>query len=88
MRLARCAASTVRRSPESGGVHHRIPMPAMIAFTSAKSRLMMPGMVMMSEMPCTPGGDIVGDAKDSKEARVLRDGKQLFIRDQMGFAAP
>src|SRR5581483_1592196 len=29
-------------------------MPAMIAFTSAKSRLMMPGMVMMSEMPCTP----------------------------------
>src|SRR5580704_2587508 len=29
-------------------------MPAIIAFTSAKSRLMMPGMVMMSEMPCTP----------------------------------
>ena len=29
-------------------------MPAMMAFTSAKSRLMMPGMVMMSEMPCTP----------------------------------
>ena len=28
-------------------------MPAMMAFTSAKSRLMMPGMVMMSEMPCT-----------------------------------
>ena len=28
-------------------------MPAMMVFTSAKSRLMMPGMVMMSEMPCT-----------------------------------
>ena len=26
----------------------------MIAFTSAKSRLMMPGIVMMSEIPCTP----------------------------------
>jgi len=25
----------------------------MMAFTSAKSRLMMPGTVMMSEMPCT-----------------------------------
>ncbi len=29
-------------------------MPAMMARTSAKSRLMMPGIVMMSEMPCTP----------------------------------
>ncbi len=29
-------------------------MPAMVVFTSAKSRLMMPGMVMMSLMPCTP----------------------------------
>src|SRR5215467_9289543 len=28
-------------------------MPAMIARTSAKSRLMIPGIVMMSEMPCT-----------------------------------
>src|SRR5882724_7076756 len=28
-------------------------MPAMIVFTSAKSRLMMPGIVMMSEIPCT-----------------------------------
>src|SRR5215467_5162234 len=28
-------------------------MPAMMVFTSAKSRLMMPGMVMMSEIPCT-----------------------------------
>src|SRR5260370_32922875 len=33
---------------------HRISMPAMIAFTSAKPLLVMPGSGMMSEMACTP----------------------------------
>ena len=29
-------------------------MPCIVVFTSAKSRLIIPGIVMMSEMPCTP----------------------------------
>lgn len=31
-----------------------VPLLHMMAFTSAKSTLTRPGMVMMSEMPCTP----------------------------------
>src|SRR5580692_3846927 len=53
--IARCAASMVRICPLAVAVPiTAYPMRAMIVFTSAKSRLMMPGMVMMSEIPCTP----------------------------------
>ena len=53
--MAFCAASVARRAPLAVAVPiTAYPIPAMIAFTSAKSRLMMPGIVMMSEMPCTP----------------------------------
>ena len=45
-----------------------VPMPIsaepasfMIALTSAKSRLMSPGTVIRSEMPCTPCEHVVGD---------------------------
>ena len=52
--MAACAASTARRSPLAVAVPITAnPMPCMMAFTSAKSRLMMPGIVMMSEIPCT-----------------------------------
>ena len=52
--IADCAACIARRSPLACAVPMTAkPMPAMMAFTSAKSRLMMPGMVMMSEIPCT-----------------------------------
>ena len=52
--MAACAAAVARFSPRAVAVPiTAYPMPAMMVFTSAKSRLMMPGMVMMSEMPCT-----------------------------------
>src|SRR5476651_1891537 len=52
--MAACAASMARRSPLAMAVPITAwPMPCMMVFTSAKSRLMMPGMVMMSEIPCT-----------------------------------
>jgi len=48
------------------------PMPAIVVFTSAKSRLMMPGMVMMSEMPCTPWRSTSSAMrKDSKKPASL-----------------
>src|SRR6266568_4430862 len=49
------AASSARESPAPWPIPIRAsPAFSMIAFTSAKSRLMTPGWVTRSEMPCTP----------------------------------
>ena len=57
-------------------------MPAMMVFTSAKSRLMMPGMVMMSEMPCTAWRRMSSAMRnDSKKPASLRHGQQLLVGD-------
>ncbi len=51
---ARWAASTARFSPWPTPVPITAwPIPFITARTSAKSRLIWPGTVMMSEMPCT-----------------------------------
>ena len=85
--IERWAASTVRCSPRGscrahdGITHARHRWPS----HSAKSRLMMPGMVMMSEMPCTPWRRISSAMPERfEEAGVLRDRKQLFVRDDDG----
>ena len=53
--MAACAASTARWSPSAKPMPISAePASLMIAFTSAKSTLIRPGMVMMSEMPWTP----------------------------------
>jgi len=78
--MAACAASMARLEPERTAVPMTAwPMPAMVVFTSAKSRLMMPGMVMMSEIPCTPDGGHRRDAETLKEAGILGHGEQLLI---------
>jgi hypothetical protein len=52
--MAFWAASTARLSPLDVPVPMRaIPIPDMMFFTSAKSRLMRPGTVMRSEIPLT-----------------------------------
>src|SRR6266850_1179465 len=52
--IAFWAASTARVGPDATPVPIRaIPMPLMIVLTSAKSRLISPGMVIRSEIPCT-----------------------------------
>ncbi len=52
--IAFCAASMARVGPEAMPVPIRaIPMPLMMVRTSAKSRLISPGMVIKSEIPCT-----------------------------------
>ena len=52
--IARWAASTARFSPWPTPVPMTAwPIPFITARTSAKSRLIWPGTVMMSEMPCT-----------------------------------
>src|SRR5580704_7236133 len=52
--IARFAASIARFEPEATAVPiTAYPWPDIIVFTSAKSRLIMPGIVMMSEIPCT-----------------------------------
>ena len=49
------AASSARHLPlDTPTPSMAVPELHMIAFTSAKSTLTRPGMVMMSEMPCTP----------------------------------
>ncbi len=58
------------------------PMPAMVVFTSAKSRLMMPGIVMMSLMPWTAWRSTSSAMRKlSKKARVLGHGEQFFVGD-------
>ena len=54
LEMALLAASTARFSPLATPVPMTaMPMPLMIVFTSAKSRLISPGTVMRSEMPWT-----------------------------------
>ena len=54
----------------------------MMVFTSAKSRLMIPGMVMMSEIPCTPWRRISSAMRnDSKKPASLRNGSKLLVRN-------
>ena len=49
------AASSARFLPvDTPTPSMAVPELHMMAFTSAKSTLTRPGMVMMSEMPCTP----------------------------------
>ncbi len=53
--IAATAASTARVGPERSAVPiTAYPMPAIVVFTSAKSRLITPDTVMISVMPCTP----------------------------------
>lgn len=49
------AASSARFLPlDTPTPSMAVPLFCMMAFTSAKSTFTSPGMVMMSEMPCTP----------------------------------
>ena len=54
----------------------------MVVFTSAKSRLMMPGIVIMSRdaLHALPQ-HIVGDAETLEEPGVLRHRQQLLVGD-------
>ncbi len=56
-----------------------------MVFTSAKSRLMMPGMVMMSGDPLHAlPQNVIGDAERFEEARVFGYCEQLFVGDDDG----
>src|SRR5882757_9262534 len=54
----------------------------MIAFTSAKSRLMMPGTVMMSEMPCTAWRKMSSAMRNASKKLVPRS--TVSIRRSLG----
>ena len=66
------AASTARFSPDARPMPMRAdPASRMIARTSAKSRLMRPGTVMMSEMPCTPWRRTSSTTRNASRMRVF-----------------
>ena len=66
------AASSARLSPPAWPMPMiALPASIMIAFTSAKSTLIMPGKVMMSETPCTPWRS-TSSAIWNASSRVLR----------------
>src|SRR6266852_3360806 len=61
----------------------------MMAFTSAKSRLMMPGTVMMSEMPCTAWRRMSSAMRNASKKLVPRSTvsiKRLFGLQHAAFA--
>ena len=71
--MARWAASTARFSPSPMPVPITAwPMPFMTARTSAKSRLIWPGTVMMSLMPCTAWRSTSSATRKASETGVLR----------------
>ena len=80
--MAFLAASTARFSPVAEPVPIRaIPMPAMTVFTSAKSRLMSPGTMIKSEMPCTAWRkNVVGNPERIEQAgTAIERGQQAFV---------
>ena len=73
LEMAASAAATARSSPRAEPMPMRaLPAPAMMLFTSAKSRLIRPGVVIRSVMPLTPCSSTWSAWRNASSIEMLR----------------
>ena len=82
LEMAFSAASTARSSPRAEPIPMRAdPAPCMMLFTSAKSRLIRPGVVIRSVIPDTPWSNTWSACRNASITLILRsdnDSKRSF----------